>query len=59
MGDTTAPSGLYAWLCHAFLGFIFCDPTEIRVWVRVRFMVSVRVRVKDSYRVSTILILAG
>ena len=57
MGDTTAPSGLYAWLCHAFLGFIFCDSTEIRV--RVRVMVSVRVRVKDSYRVSTILISAG
>ena len=53
MGDTTARSGLYAWLCHAFLGFIFCDSTEIRIRVRVR------VRVKDSYRVSTILILAG
>jgi len=61
VGDTTAPSGLYAWLCHAFLGFIFCDSTEIRVRVRVRVrvMVSVRVRVKDSYRVSTILISAG
>jgi len=53
------PSGLYAMLCHAFSGFIFCDSTEIRIRVRVRVMVSVRVRVKDSYRVSTILILAG
>jgi len=55
------PSWLYAKLCHAFLGFIFCDPTKFKVRVRVRVivrvMVSVRVRV--SFRVSTILIKAG
>ena len=56
-GETTAPSGLYSKLCHAFLGFIFCDLTNIKVRVRVRVMVSVRVRV--SFRVSTILIKAG
>jgi len=61
VGDTTARSGLYARLCHAFLDFIFCDPTKIRVivWVRVRFRVMVNVRVRVSFKVSTILISAG